>query len=236
MLDWCVRQFIVVRPTVMFCLAVLVGDNLLYGGTQVSLRDNQYDHVSNHQPHGCLLNRLFRRRSKKTSKLRVTGLCAGDSPVTGEFPAQRVSIRWRHHDLRCHHAHYDAIVMCCGDICHDSAHIHNGKISNVYRDCTVPGLVVSALKRKSHRVCTNEQRHHWSKMVSYHFSAKPVAESMLTHSQFLLALWVPHSVKCIYRVFLDSVAWKAIRPFYLCPALTRPQKSYWNGQRYLTWY
>ena len=28
---------------------------------------------------------------KKTSKLRVTGLCAGKSPVTGEFPAQRAS-------------------------------------------------------------------------------------------------------------------------------------------------
>ena len=30
-----------------------------------------------------------RRRWKKTSKLRVTGLCEGNSPVTGEFPAQR---------------------------------------------------------------------------------------------------------------------------------------------------
>ena len=29
--------------------------------------------------------------SKKTSKLRVTGLCEGNSPVTGEFPAQRAS-------------------------------------------------------------------------------------------------------------------------------------------------
>ena len=38
------------------------------------------DHVSNHQPHGCLLNRLFRRRSKKTSQLRVNGLCVGNSP------------------------------------------------------------------------------------------------------------------------------------------------------------
>ena len=51
----------------------------------------------------CLFNRVFRRRSKKTSKLRVTGLCEGNSPVTGEFPAQRasnaenVSIWWRHH-------------------------------------------------------------------------------------------------------------------------------------------
>ena len=43
-------------------------------------RHNGHDSVSNHQPCGCLLNRLFRRRSKKTSKLRVTGLCAGNSP------------------------------------------------------------------------------------------------------------------------------------------------------------
>ena len=43
-------------------------------------RHNDHDGVSNHQPHGCLLNRSFGRRSKKTSKLRVTGLCAGNSP------------------------------------------------------------------------------------------------------------------------------------------------------------
>ena len=43
-------------------------------------RHNDHDSVSNHQPHECLLNRLFRRRSKKTSKLRVTGLCVGISP------------------------------------------------------------------------------------------------------------------------------------------------------------
>ena len=43
-------------------------------------RHNDHDSVSNHQPHGCLLKRLFRRRSKKTSKLRVTGLCVGNSP------------------------------------------------------------------------------------------------------------------------------------------------------------
>ena len=33
----------------------------------------------------------FRRRSKKTSKLGVTGLCAGNSPGTGEFPTQMAS-------------------------------------------------------------------------------------------------------------------------------------------------
>ena len=54
-------------------------------------RHNGRDCVSNHQPRDCLLNRLFRRWSKKTSKLRVTGLCAGNSPGTGDFPAQLAS-------------------------------------------------------------------------------------------------------------------------------------------------
>ena len=67
-------------------------------------RHNECDSVSNHQPHDCLPNRLFRRSSKKTSQLRVTGLCVGNSPRTGEFPtqmasnAENVSIGWRHHD------------------------------------------------------------------------------------------------------------------------------------------
>ena len=43
-------------------------------------RHNDHDGVSNHQTYGCLLNRLFRRRSKKTSKLCVTDLCVGNSP------------------------------------------------------------------------------------------------------------------------------------------------------------
>ena len=72
--------------------------------------DNEGDDVSNHQPHDCLLNRFFKRRLKKTSKLGVAGLCEGNSTVTSEFPAQRtsntenVSIWWRHHvpDLNNH--------------------------------------------------------------------------------------------------------------------------------------
>ena len=43
-------------------------------------RHYRRDSASIHQPHDCLLNRLFRRRSKKISKLRVTGLCVGNSP------------------------------------------------------------------------------------------------------------------------------------------------------------
>ena len=53
---------------------------------------------------------VIQARSKKTSKLRVTGLCVGNSPVTGEFPvqmasnAENVSIWWHHHGRRtCMH-------------------------------------------------------------------------------------------------------------------------------------
>ena len=57
---------------------------------------------------------------KKTSKLRVTGLCVENSPVTGEFPAQmdgnteNVSICWRHH--RC-------IMTRLTDMAHHQAEI-----------------------------------------------------------------------------------------------------------------
>ena len=66
-------------------------------------RYNERDGVSNHRCLDCLLSRLFGRRSKKSSQLRTTGLCEGNSPMTGEFPAQRASnaknvfIWWRHH-------------------------------------------------------------------------------------------------------------------------------------------
>ena len=67
-------------------------------------RHNERDGASNHQLPDCLLNRLFRRRWKITSKLCVTGLCARNSPVIGEFPVQMASNWdnvynwWRCHD------------------------------------------------------------------------------------------------------------------------------------------
>ena len=68
-------------------------------------RHNKCDVVSNQQRLDCLFKRLFRRRSKRTSRLCVTGLCECNSPVTCGFPSQRasnaeiVSVRWRHHAI-----------------------------------------------------------------------------------------------------------------------------------------
>ena len=53
---------------------------------------------------------------KKTSKLRVTGFWAGNSPVTSEFPAQRASnaenvvIWWRHHES-CYHWYLPSLSL-----------------------------------------------------------------------------------------------------------------------------
>ena len=62
-----------------------------YVDSTLQWRHSEHDGVSNHRRLDCLFNRLFRRRSKKTTKLRVTGLCEGNSAVTGDFPAQRAS-------------------------------------------------------------------------------------------------------------------------------------------------
>ena len=98
-------------------------------------RNNGLDSVPNHQPHDCLPNRSFGHRSKKTSKLCVTGLCVENSPVTGEFPAQMashaetVSIWWRHHDCR------SCCVVCNSVLC----------CTAIYRESTVQTSFIACL-------------------------------------------------------------------------------------------
>ena len=81
-------------------------------------RHNERDGVLNHRRLNCLLNRLFRRRSKETSKLRITGLCEGNSSVIGEFPIQRasnaevVSIWWRLHVFLLYPLYTGAATLC----------------------------------------------------------------------------------------------------------------------------
>ena len=52
--------------------------------------------IANHQLHHCLLNRLFRCRSKKTPKLCVIGVCKFPAQMTRN--AKNVSIWWFHHE------------------------------------------------------------------------------------------------------------------------------------------
>ena len=114
-LTWCHCNSKELHPFRVLIWELVIRFILRSPATWIMLRDMHVDHrtlrlrhngresVSNHQPHHCLLNHLFRHRSKKTSKLRVTDLCLGSSPGTGDFPAQissnaeNVSIWWRHH-------------------------------------------------------------------------------------------------------------------------------------------
>ena len=74
-----------------------------YSQRTLHWRNNDHDGISNHRRLGYLRDCFFRHRSKKTSKLRDTRLCVGNSPVSGEFHTQRASIAenvfiwWRHH-------------------------------------------------------------------------------------------------------------------------------------------
>ena len=88
-------------------------------------RYNGHAGVSNHQPYHCLINRLFRHRSKKTSKLRVNGICAGNSPH--KWPVTRKVLL------------FDDVIM--GRLWHrtECFNISIGSSTNVISWCTING-------------------------------------------------------------------------------------------------
>ena len=103
--------------------------------------------VSNHQPYDCSLNRLFRHRSKKTSKLRVTSLCVRNSPGTGEFPAQmasnaeNVSIWWRHHVISdCKGSTQQLLHLGTLSIDYHRGHMDHDNVLNHYSDVTMAAI------------------------------------------------------------------------------------------------
>ena len=87
-------------------------------GMTLHWRHNDHGGVSNHQPHDCLLNRLFRRRSKKTPKLRVIGLCAGNSPGPVNSPH-----KW---PVKRKMFPFDDVIMSC-TFGHKSIFLHGGR-------------------------------------------------------------------------------------------------------------
>ena len=90
-------------------------------------RHNDHNGVSNHQPHRCLLNGLFRRRSKKTSKLRVTGLCVGNSPGPVNSP-HKGPVTWKMFP-------FDDAIMCMGH----RAHVRNltNHLNSIHHICLI---------------------------------------------------------------------------------------------------
>ena len=105
MVYWALDHFSGIFASSDYCF-LLIMDMTCCNVPPLSLqwRHNECDGVSNHRRLHGLLKRLFRHRFRKTSKLCITSLCEGNSPVTHEFPSQRtkyaknVSLWWRHHD------------------------------------------------------------------------------------------------------------------------------------------
>ena len=116
--------------------------------------------ISNHWTHDCLLNRLFRRRSKKTSKLRIMGIREGIPPVTSGFPSHRacnvenVSIRWRHNDWDCFATHnlprsQPYCDVCNGKWCvfvHSCERLHTHQLQSIVTSVNkrIPGKIVDS--------------------------------------------------------------------------------------------
>ena len=113
-------------------------------------RPIEHDCVSNHQSGDCLLNRLFMCRSKK--KLHVTGLCAGNSPVTGEFPTQKasnaenVSIWWRHHgEIWCYICIHSDLIQTISYYWSFVRGIHRSLVNSPHKDQWCGALMFSLI-------------------------------------------------------------------------------------------
>ena len=93
-------------------------------------------------------NRFLRRRSKRTSKLRVIGLCEGNMPVTSGFPSHRASnaenasIWWRRYETRQFQNLANSIYQC---------HCYIEAMVVPYCSCQKPGLRVSKYRVKSNK-------------------------------------------------------------------------------------
>ena len=105
-LNDCFRKLTFMKIVIIH-LVTTRGEGRVVGGGTLALqrRHNGSNGVSNHWRLDCSFKRLFRRRSKKISKLRFTSLNEWNQPVISEFPTQsasnseNVSIWWCHHGI-----------------------------------------------------------------------------------------------------------------------------------------
>ena len=153
-------------------------------------RHNDHDGVSNHQPHGCLLNRLFRRRSKKTSKLRVIGLCVRNSPGPVNSPHKGPVTRkmFPFDDVIMNILYYDPHVRqvansCVAELKQDYWNPANktGAPLSLYSSMSIPNAHTSSHQRNLELLFMNANICHspttwlhviscnWMKIKTYHF-------------------------------------------------------------------
>ena len=122
-----------------------------------------------------------RRRSKKTWKLCVTGICVGNSPVTDEFPAQRASnpengsIWWRHHGK----SESASVYYPASNVLNASIHwyVQNSTDQNCHLAADWSHLIMAAERRVQLRAGWQDQ--HW---VTIFCSAKYLPINILKMS------------------------------------------------------
>ena len=97
--------------SVMYIMGMMLhNDSMVYIPLlTLQWRHNGSDSLSNHQPHDCFINHLFRHRWKKTPKLCI--MEAGEFPTQITSHAENVSISWRHHEN-------SEIINSCGNPLH----------------------------------------------------------------------------------------------------------------------
>ena len=155
-------------------------------------RHNERDGVSNHQPYDWLLNRLFRHRWKKTSKLRVTGLCEGNLPF----------VIWLCFDLRNQYTEFSKLNPTIVWYLKTSGFLRQGKhlskmllffrhISNLTIKREITTAVVISL---------STVRLHIPSRGTSSLSQK----SRILTTAYLGSTWI--SAKCIIRITLFSFA------------------------------
>ena len=145
---------------------------------------------------------------KKTSKLRVTGLCVGNSPGTGEFPAQmasnaeNVSIWWRHHEVMSHE-HYGVKPPMTG------LFVQQGLQTPIENQIPHCWLFV----RRIHRWSVDSNHSHsegvsisWPRHVTAHFFIAGYQPPDVEEMSFLVSMIniLFHHIKC-QSIFVSSV-------------------------------
>ena len=100
-------------------------------GRSLRWRHNGRDSVSNHQPHHCLLNCLFRCRLKKTSKLRVTGRCVGSSPGPVNSPHKWPVTRKMFDDVIMWNLRVPDLQKKCSDFTRIRGYLNRGRPSHM---------------------------------------------------------------------------------------------------------
>ena len=165
-----------------------------------------------------LLNRLFRRRSKKASKLRVTGLCEGKSPVTGEFPAQRASIAenasiwWRHHQY------------FCWNLGGHMAVIHNWATTSATTSQTTDNSTVCSTVCS----CVHQKEHQSSAWLTLCEGNPPedrwIPSQMVSKAEYISMLWR-------HRVCRRRHKLKSHKISFVCGVSLLVDKSFWRYYR-----